>query len=281
MGRPVARNLLQAGHELAVYNRTPSRAAELAQEGARLAAGVAEACNPGLVITMLADDRATEDTVWGEGRILEALPAGGVHVSLSTISTALSQRLSDAHKSRGQSFVAAPVFGRPEAAAAGRLVVVAAGPADAIARSRPLLEVLGRKLFVVGSEARLANTMKLAGNLMIASMLETLGEAFALVRKSGGDPGLFFEIMNGTLFQSPVHENYGKIILQESYEPAGFKMQLGLKDVRLILAAGESAAVPLPLASLMRDHLLEGLARGMGDLDWSALAKVIAENAGI
>jgi 3-hydroxyisobutyrate dehydrogenase-like beta-hydroxyacid dehydrogenase len=161
------------------------------------------------------------------------------------------------------------------------LVVVAAGPADAIARSRPLLEVLGRKLFVVGSEARLANTMKLAGNLMIASMLETLGEAFALVRKSGGDPGLFFEIMNGTLFQSPVHENYGKIILQESYEPAGFKMQLGLKDVRLILAAGESAAVPLPLASLMRDHLLEGLARGMGDLDWSALAKVIAENAGI
>lgn len=284
MGMPIAHNLLQAGHELIVYNRTRSRAKELATQNprsVRLAGKPADASAAGLVMTMLADDRAVEACVFGEDGIFRGLPANGVHVSLSTISTVLSRRLAEAHNETGQSFVAAPVFGRPEAAASARLVVVAAGPTEAIERCRPLLEVIGRKLFVIGSHAPAANAVKLAGNFLIASMLETLGEAFAFVRKSGADPVQFFEIANGALFQSPVYETYGKIMLEGRYEPPGFKMQLGLKDVRLILAAAEEAMAPMPLASLVHDHLISGIARGYGEIDWSALAKVAAENAGL
>jgi 3-hydroxyisobutyrate dehydrogenase-like beta-hydroxyacid dehydrogenase len=284
MGKPIALNLLKAGHEIIVYNRTRSRAQELVAShhgGARMASTPAEVCAAGLVMTMLADDRAVEDTVFGDTGVLQALPPGGVHVSLSTISTALSERLAEAHGKRGQSFVAAPVFGRPEAASSARLVVVAAGPAEGIERCRPLLEAISRKLFVIGLEPPSANTLKLAGNFLIASMLETLGEAFALLRKSGIEPALFLEIVNGSLFQSPVYETYGRIIAEEKYEPPGFKMHLGLKDVRLLLAAAEAATVPMPLASLVRDHLLSAIARGHGDIDWSGVARVAAENAGL
>lgn len=281
MGQPMARNLLQAGHALKVYNRTRARAEALAGHGATLADTPAAACAAGVVATMLADDPAVEEVVFGENGVLQGLPRGGVHVSHSTISTNLARRLTEAHRQKGQSFVAAPVFGRPEAAQAARLVVVAAGPPEAVERCRPALEAIGRKLFVIGSEATAANTVKLAGNFLIASMLETLGEAYALLRKSGVDPASFLEILNGSVFQSPIYENYGKIVADQRYEPAGFKLRLGLKDVRLVLAAAEEAAAPMPIASLIRDNLLSGVAQGMEDYDWSAVARVAAQKAGL
>jgi 3-hydroxyisobutyrate dehydrogenase-like beta-hydroxyacid dehydrogenase len=280
MGKGIARNLLKAGHEVHAYNRTTSRAEELAADGAHVARTITEAAAPGTVLTMLADDRAVEQSVFGEGGVLAALPRGGLHVSLSTISVALSERLAEEHARHGQHYVAAPVFGRPQAAQSAQLVVLAAGPAEAVETARPLLEAIGRKLFTVGSRAPQANVVKLAGNFLIASMIEALSEALALARKSGVEPGKCLEILN-TVFQSPVYETYSRIIAEEIFEPAGFKMLLGLKDVRLVLAAGDAAAVPMPLASLIRDHLISGVARGMGEIDWSALSRVVAEDAGL
>jgi 3-hydroxyisobutyrate dehydrogenase-like beta-hydroxyacid dehydrogenase len=281
MGLPIARNLIKAGHELTVYNRTRSKAEALASAGAKVANSLTEASTAEVVMTMLADDNAVEQTTFGNGGILNTLASGGVHLSLSTISTALSRRLTEAHKARGQSFVASPVFGRPDAAEAARLVVVTAGPTEAVERVRPLLEAIARKLFVIGSEPYSANAVKLAGNFLIASMLETLSEAFALARKSGVEPAKFLEILNGSLFQSPIYENYGKIIIAQKFSPPGFALHLGLKDVRLVLAAGDEAAVPMPVASVIRDHFVSGVARGWGDMDWAALAKVVAEDAGL
>jgi len=281
MGLPIARNLLQAGHELTVYNRTRSKAEALASAGATLANSLAEASTAEVVMTMLADDQAVEQTTLGDGGILNTLASGGVHLSLSTISTALSRRLTLAHTARGQSFIASPVFGRPDAAAAARLVVVAAGPDEAVERVRPLLEAIGRKLFVIGSEPYSANTVKLAGNFLIASMLETLSEAFILTQKSGVEPAKFLEVLNGSLFQSPIYENYGKIIMAQKFSPPGFALRLGLKDVRLVLAAADEVAVPMPVASVIRDHFLSAVARGWGDMDWAALARVVAEDAGL
>jgi 3-hydroxyisobutyrate dehydrogenase-like beta-hydroxyacid dehydrogenase len=281
MGQPMARNLLQAGHALKVYNRTRGRAEALAGHGATLAGTPAAACGAGVVATMLADDPAVEEVAFGENGVLQGLPNGGVHVSHSTISTDLARRLAEAHRQKGQSFVAAPVFGRPDAAQAARLVVVAAGPPEAVERCRPALEAIGRKLFVIGFEAPAANTVKLAGNFLIVSMLETLGEAFALLRKSGVDPASFLEIVNGSLLQSPIYENYGKMVAEQQYVPAGFKLRLGLKDVGLVLAAAEEVTAPLPIASLIRDNLLSGVAQGMGEYDWSAVARVAAQKAGL
>jgi 3-hydroxyisobutyrate dehydrogenase-like beta-hydroxyacid dehydrogenase len=281
MGLPIARNLLKAGHELTVYNRTRSKAEALASAGAKVADSLTEASTAEVVMTMLADDQAVEQTTLGDGGILNTLAGGGVHLSLSTISTALSRRLTVAHAARGQSFIASPVFGRPDAAAAARLVVVAAGPDEAVERVRPLLEGIGRKLFVIGTEPYQANTFKLAGNFLISSMLETLSEAFLLIRKSGVEPAKFLEVLNGSLFQSPIYENYGKIIIAQKFSPPGFALHLGLKDVRLVLAAADEVAVPMPVASVIRDHYLSAVARGWGDMDWAALAKVVAEDAGL
>jgi 3-hydroxyisobutyrate dehydrogenase-like beta-hydroxyacid dehydrogenase len=277
----MARNLMKAGHALKVYSRTRSRAEALVSEGATLAETPAAACAGGVVATMLADDSAVEGVAFGEHGILEGLPRGGVHISHGTISTNLSRRLADAHRQREQFFVAAPVFGRPEAARAAGLIVVAAGPPEAVERCHAALEAVGRKLFVIGPDATAANTVKLGGNFLIASMLEALGEAFALLRKSGVDPAMFLEIMVGSFFQSPIYENYGKIIAEQRYEPAGFKLKLGLKDIRLILAAADESAAPMPIASLIRDNLISGIAQGWGDLDWSALARVAAVKSGL
>jgi 3-hydroxyisobutyrate dehydrogenase-like beta-hydroxyacid dehydrogenase len=282
MGLPIAGNLLKAGHELTVFNRTRSRAEDLQARGVWVASSPAEASREAeVVMTMLADDRAVEQVVFAEDGVLSALPVRGVHVSLSTISPALSRRLAAAHHEKSQGYIAAPVFGRPDSAEGAKLVVVAAGARSEIERCRTLFECIGRKLFVLETEPFTANVVKLAGNLMIASMLETLGEAVALVRKAGVDPKQFLEITGGSLFQSPVYENYGKILAERRFEPAGFKMTLGLKDVRLALAASEELAVPLPLASMIRDHMLSAIARGRGETDWSALAEIAAENAGL
>ena len=281
MGEPIARNLMKAGHALTVHNRTRSRAEALVGEGATYAETPAAACTAGVVATMLADDAAVEGVVFGENGILAGLPRGGVHISHSTISTNLSRRLTEAHRQRDQVFLAAPVFGRPDAAQAARLIVVAAGPPEAVQRCHPALEAIGRKLVVIGPEPVAANTVKLAGNFLIASLLETLGEAFALLRKSGVDPAAFMEIMVGSFFQSPIYENYGKIIAEQRYEPAGFKLRLGLKDVRLMMAAADEAAAPMPIASLIRDNMISGIAQGLGDLDWSAVARVAALKSGL
>ena len=281
MGLLIAHNLLKAGHELTVYNRTRSKAEALASAGAKVADSLTEASTAEVVMSMLADDQAVEQTTLGDEGILNTLASGGVHLSLSTISTALSRRLTAAHAARGQNFIASPVFGRPDAAAAGRLVVVAAGPDEAVERVRPLLEGISRKLFVIGTEPYQANTFKLAGNFLISSMLETLSEAFLLIQKSGVEPAKFLEVLNGSFFQSPVYENYGKIIIGEKFSPPGFALRLGLKDVRLVLAAADEVAVPMPVASVIRDHYLSAVARGWGDMDWAALAKVAAEDAGL
>jgi len=281
MGSAIARNLLKAGHRVTVFNRSRHKAEPLAAEGARIAASPAEACRNPVVITMLADDAAVEAAMLGEGGGVAALGKDAVHVSMSTISVALSDRLAQAHGKAGQAYVAAPVFGRPEAAAAAKLFIVAAGKQPAIAHCQPLFEVIGQRTFVVGDKPSSANLVKLSGNFLLASMIECLGEAFALTRKGGIDPHAYIEIMTSTLFSAPAYKTYGGLIADERYEPAGFNMALGLKDVRLVLSAADALAVPMPAASLVRDHFLAGIAQGQGDSDWSALARLSAKNAGL
>jgi 3-hydroxyisobutyrate dehydrogenase-like beta-hydroxyacid dehydrogenase len=285
MGQPMARNLLVAGHDVQVWNRTPARAKPLVAEGAKLAKTVADACRDAAVVfTMVSDDNALIDIVSGTDEapgIEEALGEGDVHVSLSTISTDLAARLAEAHEASGQRFVTAPVFGRPEAAATAKLTIVAAGDDAAIARVQPLLEKLAHKVFVVGPDPADANLVKLGGNFLIAAMIESLGEVFALVRKAGVSPAQFLEIVNGQLFKSPVYENYGKIVTERRFDPAGFRLALGLKDIRLVLAAADQAGTPMPTASVIRDQLLTAMARGKADLDWSSFAEVASENAGL
>lgn len=246
MGRGMAANLLKAGHTVTVWNRSPEKSAQLKAEGARVASTPAEAAASGVVITMLADDRAVESVAFGENGILAALPPGAIHISMSTISVALSERLEAAHCQSGQRYVAAPVFGRPEAAAAAKLFVIAAGPPEAIAACQPLFDALGQRTFVLGEKPSAANVLKLAGNFLIASTLETFGEAFALARKSGIAPEKFLEILTGTVFTAPYQVGYGGIIAREAYEPAGFSVALGLKDVRLALAAETLPACRCP-----------------------------------
>ena len=282
MGQAMARNLVRAGHTVTVCNRTRSRADELVGEGVAAADSPADAArNAEAVITMLADDHAVEQTVFAEGTLLDTMAAEATHISMSTISVALSKRLAEAHASNGQGYVAAPVFGRPEAAAEGNLWVVASGDEVQVTRFRPLFEAMGRGISVVGSEPWKANVVKLGGNFLIAAVLESLGEAFALARKSGVEAQTFLEIVNQALFQSPIYANYGKRIAEEAFEPAGFKLRLGLKDLRLALEAAEAAEAPMPLASLIRDHMIEAIAHGKGDADWSAVADVSARAAGL
>jgi 3-hydroxyisobutyrate dehydrogenase-like beta-hydroxyacid dehydrogenase len=282
MGSAMAANLIKAGHTLTVYNRTRSRAEELKAAGARIAGTPGEAAaGAEVAITMLADDHALEAVVFEKGGVLDSLPPNAIHVSMSTISVAMSRRLAAAHAGRKQHFVSAPVFGRPEAAAAAKLFVVAAGPAVQIERCRPLFEAMGQKTFVAGEDASGANLMKLAGNFLITAVIEGLAESFALVRKSGLDVHQFHEILTSSLFNAPIYKTYGGIIAAEKFEPAGFKLPLGLKDNRLLLAAAEEAAVPMPMASLVRDRFLAALAQGMGESDWSAIALISANDAGL
>ena len=281
MGTGITRNLLRAGHQVTVYNRTRAKAEALASEGARIADSPAEGCRDAdAVLTMLADDHAVEQVTFGAKGIREALAPGHTHISCSTISTALAQRLAHDHGAKSQGFLSAPVFGRPEAAEAKKLVVVAAGSAELIERFRGIFDSIGRQTFVAGTEPWHANVIKLCGNFMIASMLETFGEAFAALRKAGIAPLLFLEIMNA-LFASPVYAGYGKAIADDRFEPAGFALPLGLKDIRLALAAAEELQAPMPIASLVRDHFIEALANGQADMDWSSIARVSARNAGL
>jgi 3-hydroxyisobutyrate dehydrogenase-like beta-hydroxyacid dehydrogenase len=281
MGAGMARNLLRAGHELTVYNRTRDKAEALSKDGARVVDSPGEASRDSeAVFTMLSDDQALAAVVFGDEGIASALKNGAVHISSSTISVALAKRLTEEHGRRGQGYITACVFGRPDAAESKRLIVVGAGDSQTVDRVRPLLHAIGRQTFVVGSEPWQANTAKLCGNFMIASMLESFGEAFAAMRKAGIAPHLFLDIMN-ELFQSPVYKNYGGFVADQKFEPAGFALKLGLKDVRQALEAAEELGAPMPFASIVRDHLVSAIAHGQGELDWSSITRVSARNAGL
>jgi 3-hydroxyisobutyrate dehydrogenase-like beta-hydroxyacid dehydrogenase len=280
MGSGMAANLLKAGHVLTVYNRTPARAEALVAEGATLAKTPSEAARGDVVITMLADDAAVEELVLGADGVLSGLKPGCIHISMSTISVSLAERLASAHQAVAQRFVAAPVFGRPEAAAAGKLFIVTAGESKTVQACQPLFEVLGQRTFVIADEPPKANLVKLSGNFLIAAVIETLGEAFALVGKAGIDRARYLEILTNTLFAAPVYKTYGGIIAEERYTPPGFRARLGFKDIHLALGAAETLQVPMPVASLLRDRFLALLATGAGDLDWSALAALAGRDAG-
>ena len=282
MGSAMARNLIEAGHALTVYNQTKSRAEEFRPLGAKVASSPSEAASGAeALITMVANDDAVEDVMFESGKVIDALPAGSVHVSMSTMSVALSHRLVAAHRERKQHFIAAPVFGRPDAAAAAKLFIAAAGPADQIARCKCLFDAMGQKTFIVGDEAPAANLVKVTANFLITTVIESLGEAFALIRKSGVDPEKFLEVLTGSLFAAPIFRTYGRMIAAGNFEPVGFSMVLGMKDNRLVLSAAEDAAVPMPMASLIRDRMLTATAQGMGAADWAAIARISFQEAGL
>jgi len=280
MGAGMAANLLRAGHEVTAYNRSQDKVDALVERGAHAARTVAQACGGDVVITMLANDDAVEAVTFGEEGILASLPSGATHVSSSTISLALAERLTEAHAEAGHRFVAAPVFGRPEAAEAAKLFVVAAGEPDAVQALSPVFDAIGQRTFVVAEQPKAANLVKLSGNFLIASVIESLAESMALVEKAGVDKQDYLEVLTSTLFDAPVYKTYGGLLAREEFEPAGFAAPLGLKDIRLVLAAGESLEVPLPVASLIRDRFLTLLANGGAHLDWSALGKVASWEAG-
>lgn len=281
MGTCMARSLIKAGHEVVVWNRSSGKADALAGDGARTAVILAEFADCELAITMLADDQATEAVVFGEGGLIATLKPNAIHVAMSTISVALSERLAKAHREAKQIYVAAPVFGRPEAAAAAKLFIVAAGAEEAIERCRPCFDAMGQRTFVIAADPAAANLVKLSGNFMIGTVIEALGETVALMRKAGIDPERYLDVMTNTLFAAPVYKTYGGLIAAEKYKPAGFAAPLGLKDVRLTLAAAEANRVPMPFASLIRDRLLTLIAQEGDDIDWSAMAKVAAKSAGL
>ncbi len=282
MGSHMARNLLRAGNSVTVWNRTLSKADELRSDGAKVASSVADASRGAdVVITMMADDHAVSSAALGTGGIIENLAPGAIHISMSTISVALSRQLADEHHKHGQHYIAAPVFGRPEAASAAKLVIAAAGDSAHIARCQPIFDAMGQRTFIIGPKPEMANVVKLSGNFLISSVIESLGEAVALTRKYGVDPHEYIDFLTNTLFAAPVYKTYGGLIADERYQPAGFKMRLGLKDVRLVLAAAESVDAPMPVASLVRDKMLTAIGRGMEDLDWSSIARLAAENAGL
>jgi 3-hydroxyisobutyrate dehydrogenase-like beta-hydroxyacid dehydrogenase len=281
MGDPMARRLVGA-FELAVFNRDMARAKPFEALGARVAGSVREAVEGAEVaVTMLSDDAAEEAITFGPGGLLEALVPDAIHVSMSTIGIATSARLGEAHAEAGQGYVAAPVFGRPPAAASGQLWILAAGPEDQVAKCQPLFQALGQGVFPLGGRASTAHAMKLAGNSLLVTAVEALSEAFAFGEKAGVAPESTLKILNTALLKSPLADAYGGAVVRGDFEPAGFALRLGLKDVSLALRAAEAYQAPLPIASLLRDRLLSAVARGYGDQDLAALSRISREDAGL
>ncbi|HUI62269.1 MAG TPA: NAD(P)-dependent oxidoreductase [Steroidobacteraceae bacterium] len=281
MGKAIVGHLLSSGQPVRVWNRSPEPVRELVARGAESARSPAElAESADVIMTMLANDAAVRSVIVEQG-VLDAAKPGLVHINLATVSVVLAREFTALHGLRGIGYVAAPVFGRPEAAAAGKLHVVAAGDPATLARVQPVLDAIGQKVWPAGAEPERANAIKIAGNFMIASAIETMGEAVALTRAYGVSAGDFLEILTNTLFAAPVYQGYGAMIAAQRYRPAGFPMPLALKDVRLALEAAEPLHVPLPLASLLRDHLLEAIATGSAEDDWAGLARLAARRAGL
>jgi len=282
MGFPMAQNLLAAGYSLLVYNRTRTRAEPLAAAGATICATPGDAADGvDVVITMLADDAAVEEVTAGDDGILSCLDPDGVHLSMSTISPDTARHLASLHDLHDTRYVAGPVFGRPNAAAAKKLWVMLSGDATACAQVRPVAEALGQGVFDVGDDPGAANVVKLCGNFLIAAALEAMAEAFTLAEKAGVDRTAAYSVLTQTLFANPLYQNYGRLIASETYEPAGFALPLGQKDIALVQQIGRATHTPLPLASLLMDHLTAARARGRDHMDWSALALAASEAAGL
>ena len=269
MGRPMVERLKGAGHGVKAYNRTRS--------SPELASKPDEVLDTEIVITMLADDAAVR-AVWLDSGLARSLPKGAIHLNMATVSMGIARELT---AMQGDSYVSAPVFGRPPLAAQGQLDIIAAGPKAALERCAPLFKVLGKQTFVVGEEPAKANAVKIARNFLLATVIESLGEAFALVRKCGVEPQKFLEILGGTSLGSPAYKNYGKMIVDQAWTPAQFAMPLGVKDVELALHTGREHGVPLPSAEMIRKHLLEAIQAGRAEQDWAALAGKIAADAGL
>jgi 3-hydroxyisobutyrate dehydrogenase-like beta-hydroxyacid dehydrogenase len=282
MGQGMAARLLSGGHELLVYNRTAGKAAELEKAGATVAPTVAAACKDReVVISMVADDTALNEVALGAGGIRESLPKDAVHVSMGTHSAGAIKALAAAHAERGQAFVAAPVLGRPDAAAAGQLVIVAAGPPAALKKCEPAFGVMGRKTVEAAATPESALAIKLANNFVLGCAIETMAEGFALVRKYGVNPQVFYDVMTEGLFAAPAYKVYGKLMVDSSYDKPGFTTRLGLKDIKLALAAAELVNVPLPSGSVVRDRLVGAIAHGDGDKDWAVLGREQARACGL
>jgi 3-hydroxyisobutyrate dehydrogenase-like beta-hydroxyacid dehydrogenase len=282
MGRPMAENLLKAGLDVTVWNRSADKIQPLVDQGARKAERPKDVAQPGgIVLSMLANDTAVEEVALGDGGLLEALGPGGLHVSMSTIHPATARKLADAHAEHEVGYLAAPVFGRPDMAQAGKLFVTWSGWQSYKERARPVCEAFAQGFYDYGSDdVAAANVVKLAGNFMLASAMEAMGEAYAFCEQQGISREQVNAQMTETLFACPAYKNYGSQIAQHRYEPAGFKADLGLKDIGLALDAGRQAKVPMPLASLLRDRLLQLSARGHGDKDWAAIGLGATHDAG-
>jgi 3-hydroxyisobutyrate dehydrogenase-like beta-hydroxyacid dehydrogenase len=285
MGTAMAANLASAGHRVIAYVRRADQMGKLVALGLKPTTDITNLFDCEVVISMLPDDDAVRDVVIGradlgiEGLALGLMP-GAIHLSMSTISTATASRLASEHAHHGQGYVAAPVFGNPDAAKARQLFIVAAGAAADVERCRPLLDNLGQQTFVIGTDPEQANLIKLLGNMMTATALEMLGEVVAVALKRGLDPKPFIDFLTSTMFGGRVHKIYGDKIIRQSYAP-GFVMPLALKDVRLALAEAENAGSPMPSVSVVRDRLISGIARGYAGLDWTALGLIAAEEAGL
>lgn len=278
MGSAMASNLVAAGHSVTVWNRSEAACAPLASLGAKVASTPDRAAQGEVLCSMLANDQAVREVFFDQG-LIDAMDRGMVHVNHATISVALARELAQAHAERGLDYVAAPVFGRPDMAAAAKLNILVAGKSSAIERVQPLLQAMGSKVWPMGDAPERANVAKIAGNFMLASAIESMAEATALTRAYGVSAADFLDVMTQTLFAAPAYQGYGKLIAEGRYKPAGFALPLGFKDVGLAQAAGEAARVPLPFAGVLRDAMLEALAAGDAELDWSALALVAARRA--
>jgi 3-hydroxyisobutyrate dehydrogenase-like beta-hydroxyacid dehydrogenase len=282
MGLPMALNLLATGHHLTVWNRTESKTRPLAAKGAHVAERPEDVAQPGgVVISMLADDAALEHLVLGDTAFAHRLGKGGIHLSMSTVAPATTRKLAAYHAEFKSALVAAPVFGRPDAAAGRKLWMCVSGPAKAKERLQPIFDAIGQGVFDFGEEPGAANVAKLAGNFLIAAAMEAMGEAFAMVEKQGLDRAAVAEMLSSTIFACPVYRNYGLAIAERRHSPAGFRLPLGLKDIELVMSSAAEARVPMPLASILRDRFIAALAKGRDELDWSAIALGAREDAGL
>lgn len=278
MGSAMASNLIKAGHEVTVWNRSSGPTEPLASLGAKVVKTADRAAQGEVLFSMLANDQAVR-SVFVDGRLLDGMDQGTVHVNHATISVALAREMAQEHTQRGLDYVAAPVFGRPDVAAAGKLNILVAGKPHVIERVRPLLEVMGSRIWPLGEAPERANVVKIAGNFMIGAAIESMAEASALTRAHGVSAADFLDVMTNSLFATPAYQGYAKLIAESRYTPAGFALPLGYKDIGLALAAADATRVPLPLAGVLRDSLLEALSTGDEDVDWSIMAQVAARRA--
>ncbi|MFI6848452.1 NAD(P)-dependent oxidoreductase [Kitasatospora sp. NBC_00085] len=279
MGQGMAASLLRAGHVVRVWNRSPGPVAALVAQGAEAADGPADAFAAQAVVSMLANDEAVERLLLDPALLAGA--AASVHVNTATVSVALAERAAALHAEHGLGYVAAPVLGRPPVAAAGELNILAAGSTAALAAAEPLLAAMGRRTWYFGERPPQANTAKISANFLLACAIESMAEACSLAEANGVRPADLIEMLSGTLFPGPVYSGYGAMVAERRYEPAGFRLPLGLKDVNLALTAGADAHVPLPFGSILRDAFLDALAHGDGEKDWAAVAAVARRRAGL